>query len=102
MLSPWQRAMQARRQAYLRSRAHQEFMEAARRMAQEIANPDRIYYPPPSPPITYNPDVDMPPPGGWDFDLSSDQMYWEAEREMEKWDDFVKDLQKRPKREKGE
>ena len=108
MLSPWQRAMQARaihRIAAENNRreavARQRFRIAQRQMAQEIAHPPAV----PAgydetrrlldmlaAPITGDVDTDLPPPDGWDIDLSPDQMYWEAEREMEAWDSFVKEL----------
>ena len=100
-LSPWQRMM-AERARQRRTVAHEI---AARRMlvnatylAREIANPPPIRVENPGDPraaVLDNTGISF----FYDSEMTPDQYYWEAEAEIEKWDDFVKELRK-PSRKK--
>lgn len=92
MLSPWQRMIEQRQQQQRVIRNMQAFQQAARAMAREIVEPpltpaqqaiyddyshfddiEELYHP-------------------RDPDLDGDQSFWSAEREIEAWNDFVKEI----------
>lgn len=87
-LTPWQRAIQARRQA--------GFQAAAHRMVQRAFHPQYVIPQTPPHPVldqVIEDDDDWLDERWYPHDVSMDQMRLDAnDEELEKWEDFVKEM----------
>lgn len=93
MLSPWQRMMRQRVGQQQDRRRHPAIPQGYRETAHLLQQISRTY--PDPPPLEIEDSLGNA--HEYDYTLSPDQMAWQVEDELEKWDDFVGELRERRK-----